>query len=46
MSEAYTDDQIESAIDSVINMMDKDKDGYISYSEFISSAQVAPQSKK
>ncbi|XP_070498469.1 lymphotoxin beta receptor inhibitor-like isoform X2 [Chironomus tepperi] len=46
LSEAYTDDQIENAIDSVINMMDKDKDGFITYSEFISSTAVPAPSKK
>lgn len=37
MSEAYTDKQIEETIDQVLSLMDKDNDGFISYSEYISS---------
>lgn len=44
-SEVYSDDQITSVIDHVINQMDKDKDGFISYTEFVSSNQVPPMKK-
>lgn len=35
MSEAYADDQIMTMVDGVLDTMDKDKDGFISYSEFM-----------
>jgi Ca2+-binding EF-hand superfamily protein len=37
LHETYTDDQIEDSIDKVIAMMDKNKDGFIEYSEFVNS---------
>lgn len=40
MSEAYTDEQITSTIDGVLDMMDKDKDGFISYAEFMQSERI------
>lgn len=35
--EVYTDEQITKTIDSVVEMMDKDNDGYISYHEFMTN---------
>lgn len=37
MSEAYSDEEITKTIDTVLGSMDKDKDGFISYAEFMSS---------
>ena len=38
MNEAYTDDQIITAIDQVMEIMDKNNDGFITYSEYRFSA--------
>lgn len=46
MSEAYTDQQIEDSIDQVIKMMDKDKDGFITYHEFVTSGHYAQEEDK
>lgn len=35
--ETYTDEQIKKTIDSVIEMMDKDNDGFINYHEFMTN---------
>lgn len=45
MSDAYTDEQITTTVDSVLGMMDKDKDGFISYSEFMKSEQAEKPKK-
>lgn len=37
IGEVYTDEQITKTIDSVVEMMDKDNDGYISYHEFMTN---------
>lgn len=37
MSEAYADEEIGKTIDAVLGGMDADKDGFISYSEFMTS---------
>jgi len=44
-TEVYSDEQITSTVDFVINQMDKDKDGYISYTEFITNNQQNPDPK-
>lgn len=36
-AEIYTDEQITNVIDNVFSQMDKDKDGYISYTEFMTT---------
>lgn len=46
LHETYSDQQIEDSIDTVIKMMDKDKDGYITYHEFVTSGQFATDDHK
>ena len=45
LNEAYSDQQIEDSIDQVIKMMDKDKDGFITYHEFVTSGHYAEDDK-
>lgn len=40
MSEAYSDEHITTTIDGVLKQMDLDKDGFISYAEFMQSERI------
>lgn len=46
LHEAYSEQQIEDSIDQVIKMMDKDKDGFITYHEFVTSGHYAQDEDK
>lgn len=40
--ETYTDQQIEDSIDKVVEWMDRDKDGFISYEEYVTASAMPP----
>lgn len=47
MSEAWSDEQIMNMIDNVLQEMDKDKNGFISYSEFMKTEpKIDEEAKK
>lgn len=41
-SEVYSDEQITNVVDNVFSQMDKDNDGFISYTEFMTTNQQDP----
>jgi len=45
MQEVYSDEAITKTIDIALKQMDKDNDGFISYSEFMSNNKATPPPK-